>query len=51
MKFLIKIVYDFDEGEYVAFVAELGHIEGRGATEQEAIQNFQIELERKTNES
>lgn len=51
MRFLIKIVYDFDENEYIAFVSELGRIEARGATEQEAIENFQLELERKTNES
>jgi predicted RNase H-like HicB family nuclease len=50
MKFKIKIVFDFDENEYVVFVSELGGIEGRGATEQEAIENFHIELERSCNE-
>jgi hypothetical protein len=45
MKLAVKITYDFDEDEFVCFVERL-KIEGRGQTEQEAIDNFQIQLDK-----
>jgi predicted RNase H-like HicB family nuclease len=45
MKLAVKITYDFDEGEFVCVVERL-QIEGRGQTEQEAIDNFQIQLDK-----
>ena len=50
-KFRIVVIYDFDENEYVCFCSELGCIEGRGETEDEAKTNFLNELERRKNES
>jgi predicted RNase H-like HicB family nuclease len=35
------MIFDFDEQEYVVFVDGIADIEGRGVTEQEAIDNFQ----------
>lgn len=45
MKLAVKITYDFDEEEFVCFVERL-KIEGRGKTEQEAIDSFQIQMDK-----
>ena len=45
MKLAVKITYDFEEEEYICFVERL-QIEGRGKTEQEAFDNFQIQLDK-----
>lgn len=47
MKFPVKISFDFDEGEYVVFIDGIKGIEGHGPTEQEAIDNFYDQLNRK----
>lgn len=47
MKKNIKIVWDFDEKEYVVFVEGMTGIEGRGSSEKEAIGNFQINLDKR----
>lgn len=46
VKLKIKLVYDFDENEYVTFIQGLPYIEGRGLTEEEAIENFKINYEK-----
>jgi hypothetical protein len=45
MKCFVKIIYDMEEEEYICFVERL-QIEGRGKTEQEAIDNFQIQMDK-----
>ena len=39
-RYPIKIVWDFDESEYIVFIEGISGIEGRGPTEQEAIEDF-----------
>ena len=50
MKFKIKMVYLVDDEEYCVFCEELGKIEGRGSTEQEAMDDFKYQYDRKVNE-
>jgi predicted RNase H-like HicB family nuclease len=45
-RFPIKIVYLHEEGEYLVFVDGIKGLEGHGATEEEAIQDFYNLMER-----
>lgn len=49
LKLPIKIVYDFDEEIYYVFVEQLS-IEGSGITEQEAVADFFVNLDKEMKE-
>jgi len=40
LKFKIKIVFDFDEDEYLVFADGIRGVEARGKTEEEAVAKF-----------
>jgi predicted RNase H-like HicB family nuclease len=46
MKLPIKIVYLVDEQEYCVFVDGLKGIEGRGESEEDAIDDFKIQCDK-----
>ena len=46
LNYKIKIIYDMEEHEYVVFVEGID-VEGFGQTEQEAIEDFELNLKRK----
>lgn len=50
LKLKIKIFYDFDLEEYVCIIDGVSDLEGRGISEKEAYEQFQINYERKLNE-
>lgn len=50
LKYKIKIIFDFDEDEFVVFASGLEGLEGRGETEESAINDFREKYERLINE-
>ena len=47
LNYKIKIVYDFEESQYVIFVYGIRDIEGYGQTEEEALKDFEEQFQRK----
>jgi predicted RNase H-like HicB family nuclease len=45
-KFPIKIVYNFEDSEYMVFVDGIKGLEGYGSTEEEAIADFYNMMEK-----
>jgi predicted RNase H-like HicB family nuclease len=51
MRLKIKMIYDFDEDQYVVFVEGIVGLEGVGKSEQEAIENFNTVYDRAMRDS
>ena len=47
----IKVIFDFDENEFVCFIDGVYDLEGRGQTESLAIQKFMSNYEEKMNDN
>ena len=46
----IKVIFDFDENEFVCFIEGVYGLEGRGESESLAIEEFMSNYERKLND-